>query len=77
MKKLFEFECDQCGIFEDLVDYTKEHDCPSCGKIAYKIISTPSIQLEGWSGAFPGAHAKWERNHWQDSRQKTKKEDKD
>ena len=73
MKKLFEFECKDCGVFEELTESTQTCDCPSCGKVSYKIISTPSIQLEGWSGSFPGATAKWEKNHWQDSRQKTKK----
>jgi len=77
MKKLFEFECKQCGIFEDLVEYTQTHDCPSCGQEANKIISSPSIQLEGWSGDFPGAFAKWERKHWQDSHQKSKKASED
>ena len=73
MRTLFEFKCEQCGVFEDLVEYTKEHDCPTCGTVAYKIISAPRIQLEGWSGSFPGATAKWERKHWQDARQKSKK----
>jgi len=73
MRKLFEFECDQCGIFEELVEYTKEHDCPSCGKVAYKIISTPSIQLEGVSGSFPGAALSWEKKHWDQTRAEQKK----
>lgn len=73
MKILFEFECTKCGVFEEIVEYTKELDCPTCGKVAHKIISTPAIHLEGWSGSFPGATAKWERKHWQDARQKSKK----
>ena len=72
MRKLFEFECEQCGIFEELTEYTNKHDCPICGKVAYKIISTPSIQLEGWSGSFPGATLSWERKHWDQSRVKQK-----
>ena len=73
MRKLFEFECEQCGIFEELTEYTNKHDCPICGKVAYKVISTPSIQLEGVSGSFPGAALSWEKKHWDRTRAEQKK----
>jgi len=73
MKILYDFECKNCGVFEAMVEYTKEIDCPTCDRKAYKLISTPTIKLEGWSGDFPKAHLAWEKKHWQDVRQKEKK----
>lgn len=64
MRKLFEFLCSHCNNhFEELTEYTQHITCPSCGKQADKIISTPRVHLEGWSGSFPGAAMAWEKKH--------------
>lgn len=64
MKKLFEFKCSECDlIFEELTEYKKESTCIECGGKADKIISTPKVHLEGWSGSFPGAAMQWEKKH--------------
>ena len=63
MKILFDFECKDCGVFEKIIKYTPTTDCPTCGKESRKLISTPTIKLEGISGDFPDAHAKWAKKH--------------
>jgi len=63
MKILYDFECKDCGVFEKIIEYTQKTDCPTCGKESTKLISTPTIKLEGMSGAFPDAHAKWAKTH--------------
>jgi putative FmdB family regulatory protein len=63
MKILFDFECKDCGVFDKLIEYTITTDCPTCGKESKKLISTPTIKLEGISGDFPDAHAKWAKKH--------------
>lgn len=60
MKILFDFKCKSCGKTEEkLVEPTVwDMDC-SCGGRARRIIGTPTIALEGITGAFPGAHSRW------------------
>ncbi len=60
---LFSFECKDCGVFDKFTKYTTTTDCPTCGKEAKKILNTPTIKLEGLSGDFPDAHAKWAKKH--------------
>jgi putative FmdB family regulatory protein len=72
MKRYYEFQCTEHGVFEEYTEYAKEHPCPACGKSADKIISTPHIKLEGVSGDFPGASMKFEKIH----REKLKQEQK-
>lgn len=64
MKRLYEFKCKNCEVVtEEYTEYKKESICPECGGESEKIISAPHVQLEGWSGAFPGAAMKWEQKH--------------
>lgn len=64
MKKLFSFQCTSChSIYDEYTEYKQTSSCPSCGNEANKIITSPTIKLEGITGAFPGAAAKWERMH--------------
>lgn len=64
MKKIFEFECTSCSeVFEEYTEYKKETECPLCNSKALKLISTPRVSLEGYSGSFPGAAMAWEKRH--------------
>jgi putative FmdB family regulatory protein len=63
LKKIFNFLCKKCGDFEEYVEYTQTTECPTCGGQAAKIITAPTIKLEGISGAFPGAAISWEKRH--------------
>lgn len=66
MKKLFEFHCSTCDYhFEELTEYTQTFPCPKCNSNADKIISAPRVNLEGWSGSFPGAAAAWDKKRKQ------------
>ena len=74
---LFEFECKNCsvGIFEKLVDADKkETDCPNCGKLCLRVISSFSVGIKSQYQNIDriiGADAerKWEIIH---KRQETK-----
>lgn len=64
MKILFNFSCRNCkNTFEKYTEYTQTTECPSCSGQADKLISAPTIKLEGISGAFPGAARLWEKKH--------------
>ena len=64
MKILFNFSCGNCkNNFEKYTAYTQTTECPSCSGQADKLISAPTIKLEGISGAFPGAAMSWEKKH--------------
>ena len=64
MKKLFEFKCTKCShIDEELTEYKKESICPLCNSVSEKIISSPRITLEGYSGSFPGAAMQFDKKH--------------
>ena len=71
MKRLFEFKCDPCDLVtEEYTEYKTNSLCPSCGGETYKIISAPQVKLEGITGAFPGAAARWAKMHKQRSEQR-------
>ena len=64
MRKIFNFTCRDCKEhFEKLIEYTQITDCPSCGGQADKVITAPTIKLEGYSGDFPGAAMQFDRKH--------------
>ncbi len=66
MKKLFEFHCSTCDYhFEELTEYTQTFPCPKCNSNANKLISTPRVKLEGWSGSFPSAADAWDKKRKQ------------
>lgn len=62
MKRMFDFLCDSGHVTERLVDDSVGAiTCPECGKEAVKAVSAPTIKLEGFTGAFPGAYDRWAR----------------
>ena len=74
MKNLRDFKCDACGtIQERFLDSTIEQVACKCGNIAKRIIGMPTVQLEGITGAFPGAHEKWARIREENYRIKSKR----
>lgn len=73
MKRIFEFCCEDFHITEAYIDDSvREKECPICSKNAKRVVSSPAIKLEGWSGSFPGAANKFDRIH----REKLKAEQK-
>ncbi len=65
MRITLDFECTSCfHIDERYIDNNTEYtECSECGSKAKRMISTPTIKLEGYSGSFPGAAAAWEKKH--------------
>jgi hypothetical protein len=63
MRKIFEFLCESGERIERFVEYEDKEVRCNCGKTARRTISAPAFKLEGWSGAFPTAHAKFDKSH--------------
>lgn len=61
MKRIFEFACSDTHVTDRFVDESVYTVTCECGKDAKRIVSAPRINLEGITGAFPGAYDKWER----------------
>lgn len=62
MKRMFDFLCADKHVSEHFVDDSvRVVKCPECGKEADRLVSAPQVSLEGFSGAFPDAYAKWDR----------------
>ena len=60
--RMFEFLCTNAHRTEALVDPDTQHLlCSKCGSEAAKIISAPTMKLEGFTGSFPTAYDAWER----------------
>jgi hypothetical protein len=61
-RRIFEFVCSNSHRTEAFVD-TECHatPCKECGTEATRVISAPSMKLEGWSGDFPSAADSWVR----------------
>lgn len=63
--RIYEFVC-ECGQrIERLTVYETTSVQCECGKFATRVISAPAFMLEGWSGHFPSAYAKFEHKHSQ------------
>lgn len=74
MIRVFDFKCDDGHVFERFVpsDTTKAI-CPECGKVGLKQLAAPRCQLEGITGAFPGAYHAWERKRAEKQAQEVKR----
>ena len=64
MRRLFDFKCSNGHITEELVESETAIQC-SCGLEAKRILSPIRCSLEGLTGHFPDAHAKWAKRHEQ------------
>lgn len=73
MRRMFEFVCSNGHLTEKFIDdETRAISCPLCGEQSVRLISTPRINLEGFTGAFPGAADKWLRIRAEKHKQATK-----
>ena len=75
--RLFDFQCDSGHRHEAMVQ-ADEHNvmCPTCNKVAIRLLAAPRCQLEGCSGDFPSAAIKWEKTREQKMRQERKHKEK-
>lgn len=66
MKRLFDFECHDCGaVSEQFADADVRTIPCSCGKTMRRAIAMPTIALDGTSTDFPTAN-----DHWANLREK-------
>ena len=73
MKRIFEFLCDNDHLTEQFIDENvRTAICRECNTSAMRIISTPRINLEGITGAFPGAADKWVKKRAEKLKQEQK-----
>ena len=63
MKRIYEFACESGHRTEKLTDYEAVNVQCECGSVANRIMSAPSIKLEGWSGSFPTSASQFDRKH--------------
>ena len=69
---LYDFKCECGNVFEAFASiHDRTHDCERCGKEALRQVSAARIRLEGHTGDFPTAHAKWVRTHEQEAKKTT------
>lgn len=60
---MYEFLCKEGHRTEKLTAYETQEALCDCGNVAKRVISAPSIKLEGWSGSFPSESGRFERKH--------------
>ena len=63
MKRMYEFVCENGHKIERYCVYETQSVQCECGGSASRIMSAPSVKLEGWSGSFPSEHGKFEKKH--------------
>jgi hypothetical protein len=59
--RVFDFRCAAGHVTEHFVDSGIEEVQCHCGSMGKRQIAAPRAQLEGITGAFPGAADAWER----------------
>ena len=61
-RRMFEFLCENAHRTEALVGTEcYATPCKECGAEAKRVVSAPTMKLEGWTGSFPTAYDAWER----------------
>lgn len=76
MRRMYEFVCDSGHITEKFIDES-EHtvECAVCGSASTRIMSAVRCSLEGITGDFPGAYAKWNKVHREANKVASKRRD--
>jgi len=63
MRTMRDFLCGHCGVLTERLTDTAYRciECPECHGDAIEQLSTPTVKLEGITGAFPDAADRWAR----------------
>ena len=73
-KILRDFRCKVCDReYERFIDTGVHYIQCECGEKAHRLIGMPKVNLEGITGAFPDAHAKWAKVREDNARIKAQK----
>jgi len=70
--RVFDFRCRNDHVVEHFVDAGIEEVECHCGAMGKRQVAAPRSKLEPFTGAFPGAADKWERNRESKMRQERK-----
>ena len=62
MKKLWDFICPRCGLFEAWSDQS-DVKCPDCGSVSHRRIGSRGVLLSFKDPGFPRAHRMWADQH--------------
>ena len=62
MLRVFDFKCSNGHVSEHFVEHETSVQCPQCDRLALRQVAASRIALDGCSGHFPSAAAKWESN---------------
>lgn len=74
MRRIFEFLCSDNHLSEAYIDDSERTiQCKECGKEAIRIVSKPTMKLEGISGDYPTAYDAWERKRSEKLKEERKK----
>lgn len=74
MRRIFEFLCQDNHLSEAYIDDSERMiSCKECGKDAHRIVSKPSMKLEGITGDYPTAYDAWERKRAEKLKEERKK----
>jgi hypothetical protein len=74
--RVFDFKCAAGHVSEHFVEPgTAAVQCPHCDQLALRQISAPRFELEGITGAFPGAADKWVRDRESKMKQEQKNQE--
>ena len=60
---MYEYVCENGHKTDRFVDYETTSLVCECYEESHRILSAPAFKLEGWSGAFPSAHGRFEKSH--------------
>jgi DNA-directed RNA polymerase subunit RPC12/RpoP len=65
LRIMLDFKCSVCDqVDERYIDNKTEYtECSKCNSRATRLVSTPTIALEGYSGSFPSAADAWAKKH--------------
>jgi len=75
--RIFDFRCAGGHTHECMVDADERTvECRTCGQPAQRMLAAPRCQLEGITGAFPGAALQWEQRREGKMKQEQKHKDK-
>ncbi len=74
MKVMKDFNCPTCGVFERYIEHDVLVTECDCGKLSNSLLAAPRSKLEGITGDFPDAHARWAKIREDNARIKAKRE---
>ena len=74
--RVFDFQCPVGHRNEMFTEAdVRSVQCPTCGKLAQRLIANPRAVLEGITGSFPGAAMTWEKRRESHMKKETRNQE--